>query len=92
MNMLQVFHPILVEYEDVIQIICENMQDIIHHPHESCWGIFQTKGNDQPFEKTLFGPEGNFPYIGLLYWDMVVARLQIHITQVFGPLSWSKSS
>jgi hypothetical protein len=57
--MLQVFHPSLVVDEDVIQIhhykiIGERPQDIIHHPHESCWGIFQTKGHDQPFKNTFF--------------------------------------
>jgi hypothetical protein len=40
LNMLQVFLPNLVEDEEVIQIhhqkiISENMQDIIHDPHES---------------------------------------------------------
>jgi hypothetical protein len=70
--MLQVFYLILVEDEDVIQIhhhkiIGERPQDIIHHPHESCWGIYQTKGHDQSFKKTLFGIEGSLPYIGLIY-------------------------
>jgi hypothetical protein len=69
--MLQVFHPTLVEYEDVIQIhhqkiIGERPQDIVHHPHESCWGIRQPKGRDQPFKKTFFGLEGSLPYISLL--------------------------
>jgi hypothetical protein len=95
--MLQVFHPILVEDEDVIQIhhhkiIGERPQDIIHHPHESCWGIFQAKGHDQPFKNTFFGLEGSLPYIGLLYWDLVVAGLQINLTEVFSPLSWSRRS
>jgi hypothetical protein len=49
MNMLQVFYPSLVVDEDVIhihhhKIISERPQYIIHHPHESCWGICQTKG------------------------------------------------
>jgi hypothetical protein len=57
--MLQVFFPSLVVDEDVIQIhhqkiISERSQDIIHHPHESFWGIRQTKGHDQPFKKTFF--------------------------------------
>jgi hypothetical protein len=88
--MLQVFRPILVVDEDVIQIhhhkiIGERPQDIVHHPHESCWGIRQTKGHDQPFKKTFFGLEGSFPYICLLYWDLMVAKLQINLTEVFGP-------
>jgi hypothetical protein len=65
-------------------------QDIIHHPHEICWGIRQTKGHDQPFKKTFFGLEGSFPYICLLYWDLMVARLQINLTEVFGPLELVK--
>jgi hypothetical protein len=95
LNMLQVFHPTLVEDEDVIQIhhhkiIGERPQDIIHHPHESCWGICQAKGHDQPFKKTFFGLEGSLPYIGLLYWDLVVAGLQINLTEVFSPLELVK--
>jgi hypothetical protein len=54
-----VFHPILVEDEDVIKIHHHKINDerpqyIIHHPHEIFWGIFQDKGDDQPFKKNLF--------------------------------------
>jgi hypothetical protein len=77
--MLQVFHPTLVEDEDIIQIyhhkiIGERPQDIIHQPHESGWGIRQTKGHDQPFKNTFFGLESSLPYISLFYWDLVVAQ------------------
>jgi hypothetical protein len=58
-----------------IKKIGEMMQDIVHHPHETFWGIHQTKGHDQPFEKTFFGLEGIFPYICLLYWDLMVSEL-----------------
>jgi hypothetical protein len=56
--MLQVFGPSLVVNDNVIQIhhyksIGEWSQDIIHHPHESGWNIFQTKGHDQPFKKAF---------------------------------------
>ena len=88
--MLKIFHPTLVEDEDVIQIhhqktIGERTQDIFHHPHESCWGIRQTKWHDQPFKKSFLWLEGGIPYIFLFYRDMVVARLQINLTQVFVP-------
>jgi hypothetical protein len=97
--MLQVFYPLLIEDEDVIQIhhqkiIGERPQDIVHHPHEIFWGIFQAKGHDQPFfffqrkniinssvlmtnhtKKHFFGLEGSISYIGILYWDLVVAEL-----------------
>jgi hypothetical protein len=91
LNVLKVFHTILVEDEDVIQIryqkiIGESPQDIIHHPHESCWGIFQAKGNDKPFKNTFFGVEGSLPYINILYWNLVLAGLQINLTKVFVPL------
>jgi hypothetical protein len=48
LNMLQVFHPIVFVDEDVIyihhhKIIGERIQDIIHHPHEICWGIRKTE-------------------------------------------------
>jgi hypothetical protein len=93
--MLQVFHPTLAKDEDVIQIhhhktIGESMQDIVHHPHESCWGIHQAKGYDQPFKKTFFGLEGSLPYNNPLYWDPVVTKIQINLTEVFGPLELVK--
>jgi hypothetical protein len=95
LNVLQVFHPILVEDEDVIQIhhrkiSGERKQDIIHHTHENCWGIFQAKGHDQSFKNTLFGIKGSLSYIGLLYCDMVVDELQINIIEVFFPLELVK--
>jgi hypothetical protein len=95
MNMLQVFRPILVVDEDVIQIhdqkiIGERPQDIVHHPHEICWGISQTKGHGKPFKNTFFGLEGSFPYICLLYWDLMVARLHINFTEVFFPFELVK--
>jgi hypothetical protein len=88
--MLQVFHPSLVVDEDVIQIhhykiTSESSQDIVHHPHKICWSICQTEGHDQPFKKTLFLLEGGLPYICLFYWDLVVARLQFNLTELFGP-------
>jgi hypothetical protein len=56
--MLQVCFPSLDLNENVIQIhhykiIGECLQDIFHHPHESGWSIYQTKGHDQPFKKTF---------------------------------------
>jgi hypothetical protein len=95
LNVLQVVHPGFSEDEGVIQIhrhkrIGEMPQDIFHHPHEICKGFFQAKGNDKPFKKALFGLEGSLPYIGLLYCDLVVARLQINLTEVFGPIELVK--
>jgi hypothetical protein len=94
-NILQVFHPTLVEDEDVIQIyhhkrIGEIMQDIMHHPYGICWEIYEAKGHEQQFKKTFFGLEGSLPYISLVYWDLVVARILINLTEVFGPLELVK--
>jgi hypothetical protein len=61
-------------------------QAIVHHPHESCFGIRQAKGHDQPFKKTFFGLEDSLPYIIFLYWDLVVFKLHINLTEVFFPL------
>jgi hypothetical protein len=57
--MLQVSCPSIFVDEDAIhthlyKIIVERPQYIIHHPHEICWGIFQTKGHDKTFKKTFF--------------------------------------
>jgi hypothetical protein len=95
LNILQVFYPILVVYEDAIQIhhhkiIGERQQDIFHHPHGSCWGIRQTKGNDQPFKNIFFGFEGSFPYIYMLYWDLMVAKFRLILLKYFSPLSGSR--
>jgi hypothetical protein len=90
-----VFHVILAEDEDVIQIhyhtiIGEIPQDIIHHPHEICWSICQAEGHDQPFKNTFFGLEGKHLYIDLLYWNLVVGRIQINLIEVFSPLELVK--
>jgi hypothetical protein len=58
LDILQVFSQSLVVNENVIQIhhyksVGEWSYDIIHHPHESGWSIFQTKGHDQPFKKAF---------------------------------------
>jgi hypothetical protein len=95
MNMLQVFRPSLVVDEDVIQIhhykiIGERLHDIINHPHGICWRIFQTKRLDQTFKNTFFRLEGGLPYICLFYGNIVVDRLQINLTKVFGPLELIK--
>ena len=47
-NVLQVFFTTLAEDEDVIEIynnegVSEGSEDVIHHPHKSCSGIFQPK-------------------------------------------------
>jgi hypothetical protein len=70
--------------------IGESLQDIVHHSHESCWGICETKGHNQPFKTTFFRLEGSFPYICLIYWDLMVAKLQINLTEVFIPLELVK--
>jgi hypothetical protein len=64
--MLQVFGPSLVVNENVIQIynyksIGERSQDIVHHPHESGWRIYQTKGHDQPLFQVDIGGHPPFP-------------------------------
>jgi hypothetical protein len=56
--MLQVFGTSPSVNENVIQIqhykiIGEWSQDIVHHPHESGWRVFQTKGHEQPFKKAF---------------------------------------
>jgi hypothetical protein len=97
LNMPQVFRPILVVDEDVIhinhpKIIGERLQYTVHHPHEIFWAIRQTKGHDHPFKNTFFGLQESFPYIYLLYWDLMVTRLQINLTEVFGPLDLVRKS
>ena len=90
LSMMQVFSPSLIVNENVIQIHQyksngEWSQDIVHHHHESGWSICQTKGHDQPFKKAFLWLEGSLPYICLFYQDLVVAKLQINLTEVFSP-------
>jgi hypothetical protein len=89
--MLQVFCQIPTEDEYVIhiyhhKIIGEGPQYIIHQYYESCWSICQTKGHDYPFKNTFFGIEISLPYIILFHWDLVVARLQVNLTEKIGSL------
>ena len=88
LNMPHVLTQCSSKDEDVIQIyhhkrIGERPQYILHHHHESCCGICQSKGHEHPFKETFFGLEGSLSYISLLYWDLVVARLQINLIEVF---------
>jgi hypothetical protein len=48
--------------------------------------FFKPKGMTNHSKRPFFGLEGSLPYIGLLYWDVMVARLQININEVFVPL------
>jgi len=96
MNVLKMLDLILLEDEDVIQIydhkiICERLQDVIHHPNEICWSISQAKRHDQPHKNTLYRLEGNVPYIGFLNRYLVVARLQINLTKKLGSLKFAKN-
>ena len=80
LNMMHVLLPISAKDEDVIQIyhhkrVGEGSQYIIHQPHESYWCICYEKGNDQPFEETLFRFESYLPYISLFDGNLVVVRL-----------------
>jgi hypothetical protein len=66
LNVLQMFFPSSIEDEDVIQIydhkrVCEQLQDIIHHPHECCRTICQPKGMTN-HSKAFFRLEGGLPY------------------------------
>jgi hypothetical protein len=77
---MQMFHPIIAKNDDVIQIhhhkiIGEMPQDIVHHPREIFWFIFQAKWHDQPLKMIFYGLEGSIPYINILYQDLVVAIL-----------------
>jgi len=84
------YYPSFTEDEDVIKIynykrIGEWSQDVVHHPHESGWSISQAKGHDQPLKNTFLGLESGLPYICMFYQDLVVAKHQINLTEVFGP-------
>jgi hypothetical protein len=77
LNVLQILYPGLAEDEDVIQIydhkiVCEQLQDIIHHPHECHWRISQAKRHDHPLKTTFFRFEGCLPYIDLFYQNLVI--------------------
>ena len=96
LNMLQVIFTNLVEDEDAIQIynhkrVGERPQDVIHHPHNNCKGIFQPERHEQPLKKALRF-EGGFPYIYGFYWNLVIARLQIYLAEILGPLDLVKKA
>jgi hypothetical protein len=77
-NVLQMFFPSFVEYEDFIQTydhkrVYEGPQDIIHHPHECCLSISQAKKHDQPLKREFSTLEGSLSYTNLFNRDLVVA-------------------
>ena len=50
-----------------------------------CRSIREAKWHYSALKMTVSGPEGSLPFICLFYRDLVVARLLINITEVFGP-------
>jgi len=88
--MLQVLCPTLVEDVDVVQIynherVGEMSQYVIHQPHKSYRGIFETKGHDQLLKESLFGFEGGLRYICGFYMNLVIARIWINHAEELGP-------
>jgi hypothetical protein len=83
--MMQVLQPILVVYEDVIQI---------HHYKSISEGrrissiilikvvgeFVKPKSMINHSKRPSFDLKAGLPYICLFYWDLVVARLHINIT------------
>jgi len=63
-------------------MIGEWLEDIIHHPHESYWSICQLERHDQPLEKAFLIFDGSLPNIGMLNGHLMIARLQINISEV----------
>jgi hypothetical protein len=45
------------------------------------------KGMTNHSKRPSFDLKADLPYICLFYWDLVVARLQINLTEVFSPMS-----
>jgi hypothetical protein len=95
LNVLQIFLLGFSKDEDVIPIydqkgVCEWSQYIIHHPHEFSWGISQDRIHEKPLKDIFFKLEGYLPYINFLNRHLVVARLQINITEKFGSLELIK--
>jgi hypothetical protein len=48
------------------------------------------KGMTNHSKRPSFDLKASLPYICLLYWDLMVARLQINLTEVFGSLELIK--
>ena len=62
------------------------MKDVIHQPHQGCRSIQQPERHNQPFEKALFGFEGNISYIGGFDSYLVISRIQFELVEIFSPL------
>jgi hypothetical protein len=90
LNMLQVFVPSLALNENVIQIHrCKSIGEwsqissIIIMKVDGAF--FKPKGMTNHSKRPSFDLKAGLPYIYLFYRDLVVARIQINLTKVFGP-------
>ena len=42
--------------------------------------------NDQPLKKAFLRFEGSLPDIHLLNWHLMIARIQVNLVEILGPL------
>src|SRR5882724_11861869 len=68
LNVSFVFRNVVRIDENVIQIYDDNdinhiCEDVVHKSLKSCWSISKPFRHYQPFERTITGPEGSFPFV-----------------------------
>jgi hypothetical protein len=66
---------------------CHNISSVILMKF---FGPFVKQKGMTNHTKTPFGLQGSFPYIFLLYWALMVAKLHIVLTESFFPLQLVK--
>jgi hypothetical protein len=74
--------------EDVVQIdndayIKHIGKDAIDKALESCWSIRKSLGHNQPFVRSITGPECSFPLISFCYPDKMISRLEVNFSVNF---------
>ena len=61
-------------------------QDRVHDPLERYWCIAQAKGHHEIFVSPISTHEGYLLNIRLSYSDLMVSRVEVQFTEIFGPM------
>ena len=90
LDLLQMYYPCSFVDGDIIniydqKIIGEWAKNIFHHPQEGFWRICQSERHDQQLKKAFLRFEGSLPDIGLLNWQLMIARLQVNLAEKLAP-------
>ena len=74
----------MCEHEDIVEVnddrdVEEVLEDVIHKTLESGGSIRKSEGHYEPFEGSVFRPEGSFPFVAFRDADQMVRMTEIYL-------------